>query len=525
MPRDRVLVMSAAIAVLGLTKRFGSTIALDDCSFEASAGEVHALLGENGAGKSTLVKALAGIAQPDAGAITLFGETVRIATPRDSHRLGIQTAFQEISLVKDLTVTQCMLLPYEPATSLGLIRRRRAEQRVREALGQLGLGEIDPRAEVRSLPLPTRQKIEIARAVSRNPRVLLLDEPTASLSGQDVVWLVELARQQKQAGVTVVFISHRMQEVRAFSDRLTILRNGRNVGSFATAEISDDRVIDLVIGRSLAATYPPKRTDETPSTEAPALAAEGLSAGDTLRDFSLALRPGCIVGVAALAGMGQRDLFFALFGMEPPSAGRILVRDRPVTLRSPTDAVRVGIGISFVPEERKTEALFLQLTGTENVSLPSIERFVRFGLIDLAAEARAVRQVLDRVQVDPRALYSSAKVFSGGNQQKIALAKWLLTGSRVLLLYDPTRGVDVGTKAEIYALIRAYADAGGAVLFYSTDVPELVNLCDEVRVIYRGREAACLGRDALSEDVIMSAALGRGREPAAAAPSGGRLDA
>ena len=499
-----------AIAVNGLAKRFGSTVALDACSFEAVPGEVHALLGENGAGKSTLVKALAGLIKPDVGTVHLFGEPVRIEGPAAAHRLGIQTAFQEISLVKDLTVGQAMLLPYEPVGALGVIRRARARRSVRETLAALGLGDVDPEAEIRALPLPLRQKLEIARAVSRQPRILLLDEPTASLSGQDVVWLERLVEQQKKAGVCVVFISHRMQEVRAFSDRLTILRNGRHVGTFSTAEVTDDRVINLVIGRSLAATYPPRPERAGEMAGAPALAAVGLSVGDALRDATLELWPGRILGVAGLAGMGQRELFFSLFGLLPPSAGEIRVRDRKVTLRSPQDAVRAGIGISLVPEERKTEGLFLPLTGSENVSLPSIGRFVHRGLIDLDEEARAVRETLTQVQVDPRALYSPAKVFSGGNQQKIALAKWLLTGSRILLLYDPTRGVDVGTKAEIYALMRRYADEGGAVLFYSTDVPELVNLCDEVIVLYRGREAARVSGEALSEDAIMRSALGRG---------------
>lgn len=506
----------AAIAVIGLTKRFGSTVALDACSFTAAAGEVHALLGENGAGKSTLVKALSGIAHPDAGEVRLFGEAVRLDSPRAAHRHGIQTAFQEISLIKDLTVTQCMLLPYEPVAASGLIRRRRAEETVREALEAVGLGAIDPRAEIGTLALPERQKIEIARAVSRRPRILLLDEPTASLSAQDVVWLEGLIRQQKAAGAAVVFISHRMQEVRAFSDRLTILRNGRNVGSFVTGAVSDDEVIGLVIGRSLAATYPPRPAAAAARDVMPALEAVALSAGGVLKRVSIALSPRRILGVAALAGMGQRDLFLALFGMAPPEEGEIRVHGRRVTLRSPNDAVKAGIGISLVPEERKTEALFLRLTGRENVSLPVIERFARFGLIDLDAEAKAVGAVLERVRVDLRALYSPAQVFSGGNQQKIALAKWLLTGSRILLLYDPTRGVDVGTKAEIYQLMRAYAEAGGAVLFYSTDVPELVNLCDEVVVLYRGAEAARLSGPALTEDAIMRAALGR-LEPIAAA--------
>jgi len=227
-----------------------------------------------------------------------------------------------------------------------------------------------------------------------------------------------------------------------------------------------------------------------------------------LRDFSCTLRAGEILGVAGLAGMGQRDLFFSLFGLLPPLSGRLVLAGKTVVLRHPADAVRARIGISLVPEERKTEALFLELSGRENVSLPSLDRFTRFGLVDLGAESAAVAEALDRVQVERRALDSPVRVFSGGNQQKIALAKWLLAGSQILLMYDPTRGVDVGTKAEIYRLIRAFAKAGGAVLFYSTEVPELVNLCDRALVVYRGRKVAELAGAALGEDAIMRAALG-----------------
>ena len=500
----------AAFEVVGLRKHFGATIALDDVSLAVGSGDVHALLGENGAGKSTLVKILSGLIRPDAGDIFLFGEPARLGDPRAAHRSGIQTAYQEISLIKDLTVTQNMLLPYEPAYLGGQVRRRRSEELAREILRTLGLDDIDPRVEVATLDLSTQQRIEIARAISREPRILLLDEPTSALSGKDVEWLHGQVDALRERGVTTVFISHRMQEVRRFCDNLTVLRNGANVGSFAVTDISEEEVIALVIGRSLAATFPEKPPRSADAPAEPVLSAEGFAAGGRLKDLSFALRPGDVLGIAGLEGMGQRELFLALFGMIRPTAGTVSVYGKPVTLRSPRDALRADIGISLVPEERKTEALALEMTGRENVSLPVIERFRRFGVIDTAAEAAAVAQVLDLVQVDRRALHTACKVFSGGNQQKLAIAKWLLTENRILLMYDPTRGVDVGTKAEIYVMIRAYASAGGAVLFYSTDVPELVNLCDEVKVVYRGHEAATLSGDALSEAAVMRAALGEG---------------
>ena len=331
-------------------KRFGATVALADVSLAIRSGAVHALLGENGAGKSTLVKVLGGLVRADAGDILLFGMPVRIGTPRAAHRCGIQTAYQEISLVGDLSVTQNMLLPYEPARFLGQVRRRRSEERVREAFRRLRLDDVDPRAETAALDLPTRQKIEIARAVFREPKILLLDEPTSALSGKDVEWLHDLIDSLKERGVTTVFISHRMQEVRRFCDRLTVLRNGRNVGSFPVAEITEEKIISLVIGRSLAATFPKKPPRPAVARMPAVLSAERLAADERLKGVSFDLRPGDVLGIAGLEGMGQRELFLALFGVIAPAAGVIRVRGEPVTLRSPRDALRADIGIGLVPE-------------------------------------------------------------------------------------------------------------------------------------------------------------------------------
>jgi ribose transport system ATP-binding protein len=401
-----------------------------------------------------------------------------------------------------------MLMPYEPAHLLGQVLRRRSEERVRQVFAELRLDNVNPRAEIGTLDLSVRQRLEIARAVSREPKILLLDEPTSALSGRDVDWLGELIDRLRRNGVTTVFISHRMPEVRRFCEHLTVLRNGRNVGSFALRDVSESDIISLVIGRSLAATYPPKPTQSSSKVDKPALAARDLSVPGRLDKFSIELWPGDVIGMAGLEGMGQRHLFQALFGMIVPSAGSIAVGGRAVNLTSPRVATRPDIGISLVPEERKTEALALEMTGRENVSLPVIDRFTHLGLIDLKRETEAVAKMLDMVQVDRRALYRASKTFSGGNQQKLAIAKWLLTENRILLMYDPTRGVDVGTKAEIYVIVREYAKAGGAVLYYSTDIAELVHLCDEVRVIYRGREAARLRGEHLTESNVMRAALG-----------------
>jgi ribose transport system ATP-binding protein len=499
--------LEPALVVSGLSKRYGPTVALDGLSLSVNVGEVHALLGENGAGKSTLVKLLSGLTQLDSGSLEVLGETARLTSPREAHRLGIRTAFQEISLIKDLTVAQNFLLMEEPVSRSGMIQQQQRDRLVSEELGKLGLGHINVRSEVAHLDLPTRQKIEIARAVTHNPRILLLDEPTASLSARDVDWLGTIIERLVHNGTTVIFISHRLQEVRRFCSALTILRNGRSVGSYRVDDIVDDDVIELMIGRSIAAAYPPKPSHlNIHSKEQAALTIRDLRLA-AVNGVSLDLWPRRITGLGGLDGMGQRELFLALFGLAEIGSGSVAVNGRHVSIGSPADAISARIGISMVPEDRKGEGLFLDLDGRENISLPSLDRFIRWGLVDVRAEEAAVRSSLKLVQVVPRALWSLVREFSGGNQQKIVFAKWLLAGSRILLLYDPTRGVDVGTKAEIYHLVRRFAEAGGAVLYYSTDIPELVNLCDEVAVIYRGKITAMLQDDGISETRIMAAAV------------------
>jgi ribose transport system ATP-binding protein len=496
-----------AIEADRIRKAFGATVAVDDASFTIAAGSVHALLGENGAGKSTIVKLLSGLLTPDSGSFRLFGAPSHLSSPRTAHQQGIQTAFQEMTLVRDLTVLENVLLPYAPVNPLGMVKRRQAEAAVAAHFAALGIGDIRLNDEVRDLDLAVKQKIEIARTLYRQPRILLLDEPTSSLSGRDVDWLGDLIAQQKAKGVTVVFISHRLREVRSFCDSLTVLRNGQHIASGKVAELGDEEVVRMIVGRSLGQAFPP-RPPQARKRGAEVLRVEKLSTAGKLADASLTLHHGEILGVAGLQGMGQLDLFLACFGMTAATSGAMFVDGKPVAIGSPVDAVRADIGISLVPEDRKTEALFLKLSGRDNASMPVIDRFCRFGLIDVEREEKAVAAVFGRIDVAERALWTRAGAFSGGNQQKIAIAKWLLAESRVLLLYDPTRGIDVGTKHELYQLMRAYAEAGGAVLLYSTEIPELVHLADRVLVLYQGRIVTELAGGALSEDGIVRAALG-----------------
>ncbi|MBU0582635.1 MAG: sugar ABC transporter ATP-binding protein [Alphaproteobacteria bacterium] len=497
-----------AVQVDGMLKSFGATVALDGVSFSIAPGSVHALLGENGAGKSTMVKLLSGLIRPTEGSVKIFGEHAALDTPRSAHKLGIQTAFQEMTLVGDLSVLDNMLLPYAPMGMSGLIRRRAAREDVRRHIAELGFS-VDLDAEVSSLELSVRQKIEIARAVYRKPRILLLDEPTSTLAGRDVDWLGEIIARLKAEGTTIVFITHRMREVRAFCDTLTILRNGCHIVTTPVADITDSEVIEKIIGRSIEQTFPPK-PDSAQAFGAPVLGVRDLKIGRKLDGVSFDLRKGEILGVAGLQGMGQQDLFLACFGMGEVLRGDVLVDNRKVWLSSPADAIRPNMAIGLVPEDRKSEGLFLKLSGRQNATLPVVSRFTRMGLIDEKAEREAVEEAFATVEVDRRAMWTRAGAFSGGNQQKIAIAKWLVAQSRILLLFDPTRGIDVGTKHEIYVMMRKYVEAGGSILFHSTEIPELVHQCDRVLVLYDGQVAVELEGDAITEPAIMRPALGHG---------------
>jgi ribose transport system ATP-binding protein len=501
--------VAVAISVDRLTKNYGPTRALDGASFEVGKGDVHALLGENGAGKSTIVKVLSGLVRPNNGEVRIDGGILPFGSPRAARALGIATAFQEISQIPDLPVGRNLLLPDEPLRAGLFIDRAASRRRVAEIIEEQELHDIHPDADFRDLDLPLRQKIEIAKAVSRKPAILLLDEPTSALSGKDVDWLERRIEQARANGATIILITHRLPEVRRFCGKLSILRGGQHVGSFATETVSDDEVMSLIVGRSIGSAYPRRAPGGSPFPDAPPLlSVERLAVSPRLEEATFQIQAGEILGVGGLQGMGQLELFHALFGIESPTAGTIGVGGKPVVLASPRDAVRAGV--SLVPEERKTEGLALKLSGKHNVSLPVIDRLSRFGWIDSGRERSAVAHILSRVQVHSRALFMPCSAFSGGNQQKIVLAKWLMTNSRVLLLFDPTRGVDVGTKREIFLLMHEFADAGGAILFYSTDTAELAHLCDRVAVIYRGRIAGILDHDEASEDRILRIALGVG---------------
>ncbi len=499
---------STVLGVQGLSKAFGATKALDEVSFEVGTGEVRGLIGENGAGKSTLLKIVSGLLRPDAGEITVFGHPYRPNDPLDAHASGVQTAFQELTLVEDLSVTQNLLLPYEPRSALGLVSRKRSHQQAESILAEFQIFDIDPGAEVAGLSLSDRQRIEIVRALARRPRLLLLDEATSALSAKDVAWLYGIVRGLNAGSTATIFISHRIAEIRGLCGSISILRNGRHVLTAETHSLTDAEIVRQVIGRSLAQAFPPKPPSLLRSNaKPPALSGSSLNSGASLADASFDLHAGEILGVAALDGMGQSELFSTLFGASMLEGGEIKVHGRPASFASPRDAARAGIG--YVPSDRRREGVILNLSGMKNMAMPVLDDYTRMGWIDRARLQVDVEHFLAKLEIHPRALYRPAGSFSGGNQQKLVIAKWLLAKRPILLLNDPTRGVDVGTKFEIFSIMRSFAAAGGAILFHSTELTELVNMCDEVLVMYRGRFVHAVRGEDLSEEDLMRSVLGQ----------------
>ncbi|MEJ8569956.1 sugar ABC transporter ATP-binding protein [Microbaculum marinum] len=505
MGRDQLL------SVTGLAKRYGATVALQSLSMEVAPREVHAILGENGAGKSTLVKILSGVVRPNGGTMRLGGSDYTPHSIVEARRAGVSTAFQELSLLPNLTVAENLLLPNVSGGPLRPSSRGDAIAAARDIFAEFDIDDIDPRWRVEDLSLAEKQRLEITRAFSHKPRLLILDEPTAALP--DTTWLFDQIRRLTGDGVAILYISHRLAEVRELCQRATVLRNGVSIGTVDLAGINDDEIFKMMVGRAPEARFPGR----APAAGDRPVVLEGrnLSSG-RMRDVSFELRQGEILGVAALEGQGQLELFRALAGLAPATGGDIQVDGSPAALASPHQAMAAGI--AYVPEERKVEGVFGGLTAAANVSLPKIGAISRSGILTHAQDAKAIAGPARAVELADRYFGFRMNDLSGGNQQKAVLARALMSGARCLVMFDPTRGVDVGTKQAIYAMMRDFADKGGAILVYSSELPELVNLCDACLVIYGGRVAAEVPRGELSEQYLLTAAHGHvGDEPMKAA--------
>jgi ribose transport system ATP-binding protein len=489
----------------GISKRYGGVRALQKADLDVKAGRVHAILGENGAGKSTLIKVMSGVVVPDEGRMLLEGREVSFPNPAAANAAGIVCIFQELSLIPDLSVAD-NIAASNPPGRFGLIDRKAQRRLAETALARAGGEDIHPMALVKDLPLSRRQIIEIAKALSRTPRVLILDEATSALAAADVARIFDVLRRLKAEGIALLYISHRMHEIAELADDCSVFRNGRRIATYQAGTKSDNEVVEMMIGREYSHVFPPK--PDTPATAAaPVLEVRNLSWPPRLNDISFCVRSGEIVGLGGLDGQGQRELLLALFGVLRGIGGQILIDGKPVSIRSPRAAKANGIGMALIPEDRKTEGLMLQMSVRDNLSFAALSELARGGIIDRDAERDAIDEMIKLLAIRSDGISVPAGALSGGNQQKLVIAKWLMRNPRIILLNDPTRGIDVGTKQEIYQLLRKLADAGAAIVLYSTDYDELIGCCDRVMVLYDGTIKRTLTGSEITEHALISLAL------------------
>jgi ribose transport system ATP-binding protein len=507
----------AFLRMRGINKSYGGVRALTDVDFSCKLGSIQAVLGENGAGKSTLIKIIAGVVQPDTGAMELDGEPRRFTNPLEANAAGVVCIFQELSLMPDLSVADNIGITDPPRTRLGLIDERAQRRRAEELLARVGCDDIDPREHVRNLPLSRRQMVEIAKALGRKPRLLILDEATSALTSSDVEKVYAILRQLRDEGLALLYISHRMHEIEALADTCSVFRNGRHIETFAKGAHTDDEIVQLLIGRDLHNVYPPKPVHAAPLE--PVLEVRNLTWPPVLKDISFTVGRGEIVGLGGLDGQGQRELLLALFGVLRGVSGNVLVGGTPARIGSPAAAKSSRLRMALIPEDRKTEGLMLPMGIGENISMAALPMLTRGLVIDRSAEADKIREAVARMRIKVDDLEAPVATLSGGNQQKVVIAKWLLTGARILLLNDPTRGIDVGTKQELYQLLRELADADTSILFYTTDYDELIGSCDRVLILYDGEIVRELEGDDLTETNIVSSSLNLPAEQAARAAS------
>ncbi|MFD9004074.1 sugar ABC transporter ATP-binding protein [Streptomyces sp. NPDC059582] len=504
------------LAVTRLSKSFPGVRALSDVDFTAHAGQVHALVGENGAGKSTLIKVLTGVYRPDAGEVSYDGAPVRFATPLQAQQAGISTIYQEVNLVPLMSVARNLFLGREPHGRLGLIDFRRMHREADEALRRLGI-RVDVRRPLRELGVGAQQMVALARAVAVDARVVIMDEPTSSLEPREVATLFEVIRMLRERGVAVIYVSHRMDELYEICDAVTVLRDGRVVHTGPLAGFDRLRLVAMMLGREIGEVRKEGLTKFSGSHDTaaePVLRADGLTVRHCLRDVSLALRPGEVVGLGGLLGSGRSETAKAIAGALPTDAGRVVVGGAPVRAGSTAAAIRAGI--SLLPEDRKAEGIVPGLSVRENIALAALPALSRFGLVDDSRIDRIVETFMKRLRIKAAGPHQKVGELSGGNQQKVLLARWLALHPKVLLLDEPTRGIDVGAKAEVQALIDELADDGLAVLLISSDPEELIEGSDRVIVLKEGVVVRELTGDDVTEDGLMRAI--------AAVPAGGHDD-
>ncbi len=489
----------------GITKRFPGLVALDHVDFSVLPGEIHALIGQNGAGKSTLMKILAGVYQPDGGTLHIAGQPVVFGHPREALQLGIGTVYQDLSLVPHLSVADNIFLGRETAGGL-ILDEPTLVGKTSVILDTLGIKAINPVRRAGDLPLTQQRLVEIAKVLSYEPHILILDEPTAALAEEETALLFRLLDGLRARGIAVIFISHRFKEVLQHCDRATVLRNGQVIKTLPLANVSEDALIELTIGERTEEFY--SRRERTANTESPiALEVEGLSVGRAVQKIDFQVRQGEIVGITGLLGAGQNELARALFGLQPEVSGIIRREGQALLITSPRDAIRAGIGL--LTEKRKSEGLILEMPVRDNVTLPSLARFMRSTFfIDNRREKQAAQAFVDRLRIKTPTLQTWIGTLSGGTQQKAILARWLLRDLDILIFIEPTQGIDVGAKAEIYQQLTELAGQGKSIIVVSEDLIEILGTCDRILIMYKGRLIRTIDRDQASEEMLLAAIQG-----------------
>jgi ribose transport system ATP-binding protein len=481
-----------------VSKGFPGVQALSGVSLEVRPGEIHGLLGENGAGKSTLIKIVAGAYAPDQGEIIFDGAPVRWSSPREAKRRGVQVVYQEFVLFPQLSVAENIFIGHERRNRLGMVDHARTRREAKVLLERLGVA-LDPRLSAASLSVADQQMVEIARAMVHSVKLLVLDEPTAVIAGREVTLLFDRLRRLRAGGVSVIFISHRLEEVFAICDRVTVLKDGKLIGTRDVAAVTRGQLISMMVGRELGDLFPPKRAaGPTPRL---VLRTEALSIAGRVRDVSIELRSGEIVALAGMVGAGRSELALGLFGALPISQGAIHIEGRRFAAMSPATAIRLGIGL--VTEDRKSQGLAMLLDIAANITGPALAEVTTRFLIDKRLETEIARQEIERYRIVCRGPQTPVATMSGGNQQKVIVSRWARICRTVLILDEPTRGVDVGAKAEIYRIMRVLSDRGLAILMISSELTEVIGMADRVIVMHEGRVTGELaGADATEESIL-----------------------
>lgn len=485
-----------AVRFGGITKRFPGVTALNDVSFDVAPGSCHAVCGENGAGKSTLGKILSGLIPPDEGTIFLHGSPERLGSPRDALQAGVAMVHQELALCENMSVAENLCLGALPSHNT-FISRKKLHDRARDLLAAIG-ATTDVTRRVGDLTVAEQQRVQIAAAVGSGARVIVFDEPTSSLAESDALRLYALIAQLNARGVTILYVSHRMHEIFRLCDTVTVLRDGRHVATQPTSSLDEAALVQLMIGRKLEQYFPEHVRAET---GAELLRVQKLSRPGRFEEVSFSVSAGEVVGLAGLVGAGRSEVAQAIFGLDPDATGQVFVDGRPVTVRSPRHAMALGLG--FVPEDRKRQGLVLSLVCRENTTLPTLEHLAQYTWVQRRRERELALEYFERLGVRTNLMDAPTSSLSGGNQQKLVLAKWLAARSRVLILDEPTRGVDVGAKAELHAWIDKLASSGVGILLISSELPELLNLSTRILVLRNGRISGEVPRERADQDLLL----------------------